>query len=673
MQTTVVSEYFLLESMAKATDRLLNEGDRRLGINLALATFGKAFGANRVYIWENYEEPLGGKLLMSLGWEWMAEKIWQPTDNSQLQKRAFSTNTWWYKLISKGQVISARVKDLTCEEAEIFSTKKSHSVLLLPLIIDNCFWGILGFESDRSDREWSATERLILKTAASNIASAIARWQTETKLAVLEADAFEKAAISRISDRQWLCEEICNRETADKELCQNICYDRLTKVPNRSLFLEVLKKAIARSKNNPDYFFAVLFLDIDRFKIVNDSLGNLYGDELLVSIASRLNNLVRDKDVIARLGGDEFAIFLDNTSDLKNVKKVGERVKQELSLPFLLNQQKIFTSISIGIAISYKGYSQPEEILRDAEIVMLSAKHNSRSSYEIFDAATHKELVAQLKLEHDLRQAVIGLENQKSELTLEGVKGQTFPFQLYYQPIVTTDTGKIKGFEALLRWQHPTLGLVSPTDFIPIAEETGLIIPLGEWILREACQQLVTWQKQFPEFNDLSVSINLSARQFASPDLVENIDKIIQETNAEPSRINLEITESTIMKNPKLATETLWEFKKRKIQLSIDDFGTGYSCLSCLDKFPLDVLKIDRSFITELALEGKKSEIVRTVVNLAHNLGMDVTAEGVETSEQLKILQSWGCEFSQGYLFAKPLKSKNASEILQQKTFKEAA
>ncbi len=668
MQTTVISEHFLLESMAKATDRLLNAGDRRVGINFALATLGDALGAARVYICESYKESLGGQLLVSLRWEWTEGKVWPQTDSSQFQNIPFSVDASRYELLCQGQAISARVEDLAPAEAEIFSTKNTHSILVLPLIIDDGLWGFLGFENTRSDGQWSVVERLILKTAASNIASAIARWQAETKLAVLNS----QTTVSTASDRDWVCHEICQGKRSDKQLCYSTCYDRLTLVANRNLFIEVLKKAIARSRDNPNYFFAVLFLDVDRFKIVNDSLGSLCGDELLVSIASRLNNLVRDKDLVARLGGDEFAIFLDNTNELKNVKKVAERIKQELTRPFLLNKKEIFASMSIGIAISYRGYTQPEEILRDAEIVMSSAKHRGSSSYEIFDAATHKELVTQLKLEHDLRQAVIGLENSKGNLVLGGDR-LTSTFELYYQPIVATNGGKIKGFEALLRWQHPTLGLISPKDFIPIAEETGLIIPLGEWVLREACLQLVTWQKQFPELRELGVSINLSARQFACQDLVEKIDKVIEETNVDSRNINLEITESTIMESPELTTEILWEFKKRNIKLSIDDFGTGYSCLSCLDKFPLDVLKIDRSFITKLSLEGKKSQIVRTVVALAHNLGMEVTAEGVETLEQLKILQSWGCEFAQGYFFAKPLNSERAGQLLQETTQKKAA
>lgn len=659
MQTTVISEHFLLESMALATERLLRAGDRRGGINFALAALGEAVGAARVYIFENYKESL------SLRWEWTAGRAWPQIDSSQFQNIPFSADASWYEFLCQGQAISARVEDFAPAEAEIFSTKNTDSILVLPLIIDDRLWGFLGFENTRSDGQWSVVERLILKTAATNIASAIARWQTETKLAVLNSQTACETTLNRIGDRDCLGKE------ANREVNYNICYDGLTKIPSRCLFIEVLKKAIARSRDNPDYFFAVLFLDIDRFKIVNDSLGNLCGDELLVSIAKRLSNLVRDNDLVARLGGDEFAIFLDNTNDIKNVKKVAERIKEELNRPFLLNKKEIFASISIGITISYNGYTQPEEILRDAEIVMSSAKERGRSSYEIFDAVTHKELVAQLKLEHDLRQAVIGLENSKGNVVLEGDRLNS-TFELYYQPIVVTDGGKIKGFEALLRWQHPTLGLISPKDFIPIAEETGLIIPLGEWVLREACRQLVIWQKQFPELRELGVSINLSARQFACEDLVEKIDKIIEETKVDRRSINLEITESTIMENPELATEILWEFKKRKIKLSIDDFGTGYSCLSCLDKFPLDVLKIDRSFITTLALEGKKSQIVRTVVALAHNLGMEVTAEGVETSEQLNILHNWGCEFAQGYLFAKPLNSEKAGQFLLEKTQQKA-
>ena len=674
LQTTASSEHLLLESMANATEGLLRGGLGRARINLALAALGSALGAARVYIFESHKESPMGHFLMGLGWQWTSAGVWQEIEKGQFQDMPLSSDAWWYEILSQGKAISLKVEELAPGDAEIFSTKNTHSVLVLPLIIDDRLWGFLGFENQRRAPSWSAMDRSILKAAAGNISKAMAWWQTETKLALLKTEIFREAGVSKISGSHRLCQEICQGEETDKQLCYNICYDRLTKVPNRSLFIEVLKKAIlhpqrfanARSQNNPDYFFAVLFLDIDRFKIVKDSLGNLCGDELLISVADRLTSLLRDKDIVPRLGGDEFAVFIDDTKNLKNVKKIAERIKQELTRPFLLNGQEIFTNINIGITISYNGYTQPEEILRDAEIVMSSAKHNGRSSYEIFDAATHKELVGQLKLEHDLRQAVIGLENKKCDLVLEGDRVLS-SFELYYQPIVATDTGKILGFEALLRWQHPTLGLISPKDFIPIAEKTGLIIPLGEWVFREACRQLVSWQQQFIEYKHLRVSINLSARQFGCRDLVETIDKIIQETNVDSSSINLEITESSIMEKQELATETLWEFKKRNIKLSIDDFGTGYSSLSCLHTFPLDVLKIDRSFIGKLSLEGKRSQIVQTVVALAHNLGMKVTAEGVETSEELKILQSWGCEFSQGYLFAKPLNIQRAGELLQGK------
>lgn len=663
MPRSAIAENSLLEGIAKATNQLLTASDRHLGIDLALATLGCAVRAERGYIFENSLHPVTGESVISLRWEWVAPGIAPQIDNPEFENFPYSPNSWWYEFLSIGQTISGRIRDLPLVEIGMFSTKNTDSIIAIPLIIDAGFWGFIGFQNCLGDRQISTKENLILTAAASSIGNAIARQQAETKVTKLETQIQEQTFhLKTLNNR--LCKKICQRQQIQDRFCYGFCYDRLTEVPNRTLFIELLKQAIDRTKNLPDYLFAVLFLDIDRLKIVNETLGHPSGDSLLVAIANRLKNCLRENDIIARIGGDEFAILLDNASDdIKNVNKVVERIKQELSRLFLLDRQEIFISVSIGVALSSTGYQQPEEILRDAEIVMARAKHRGCSSYEVFDRATHHELVAQLKLEHDLRQAVVSLENPKGKLTIDRDRSSC-QFQLYYQPIISFATGEINGFEALLRWHHPTLGLVSPNDFIPIAEETGLIVTLGEWVLQEACKQLATWQKEFPGLRDLTVNINLSARQFGCSKLVDKIDEIIQETNLDSRMLKLEITESAIMENPELAAEMLWQLHQRQIKLCMDDFGTGYSCLSYLHQFPLDILKIDKSFVSKLEAEGKNFEIVRTVVTLAHNLGMEITAEGVETSAQLEILQSWGCEFGQGYLFSKPTDSETASKFL---------
>ncbi len=425
--------------------------------------------------------------------------------------------------------------------------------------------------------------------------------------------------------------------------------DVLTGLPNRILFIDRLGRSVERAKYRKGYQFAVFFLDLDRFKVVNDSLGHLVGDQLLIATARRLQGCLHTGDTIARLGGDEFTILLDDIREVSDATRVAERIQRQLSMPFNIHGHEVFTTASIGIASSSTGYDRPEDLLRDADTAMYRAKALGKARYEVFDTAMRERAVERLQLETDLRRA---LEREE--------------FRVYYQLIVSLDDGRISGCEALLRWQHPTKGIISPSEFIPVAEETGLIVPIGRWVLREACRQVHAWQRRFRSKSPLTISVNFSSKQFMQPELVDQMKQILTSTGLEPHTLKLEITESLIMENPEAARALLLQLKALNIQLGIDDFGTGYSSLSYLHRFPIDRLKIDRSFVSRLGVDKENSEIVRTIVTLAHNLGVDVIAEGVETKEQLALLRALKCKYGQGFLFSPAVDGQTAEGLIEE-------
>jgi diguanylate cyclase (GGDEF)-like protein len=415
-------------------------------------------------------------------------------------------------------------------------------------------------------------------------------------------------------------------------------HDALTGLPNRSLFTDHLRVALRRAHQHEKYLFAVVFLDLDRFKNINDSLGHPCGDELLKLVARRLEMCIRQTDMVARFGGDEFAILLDAIQDASDVVRVAEKVQHVISAPFKLASHETITTASIGVALSSSGYIEAEDIIRDADTAMYRAKDRGKARCEIFDTAMHTRAVTLLRLESDLRRAL-----EKDELCV------------YYQPIVSLTSGELHGFEALVRWRHPERGIVSPSDFIPLAEETGLILPIGLRVLRDACLQLRKWQQSSLSNRDLIMSVNLSGKQLEQPDLIQRIEEVLDESQINPWHLKLEITETVVMENPELAAVTLAKLRSLGVRLSIDDFGTGYSSLSYLNRFPVDTLKIDRSFVTTMNAADENLQIVKTIVTLAGNLGMQVVAEGVETEEQLQQLRSLKCQYGQGYLFSTPL------------------
>jgi diguanylate cyclase (GGDEF)-like protein/PAS domain S-box-containing protein len=466
------------------------------------------------------------------------------------------------------------------------------------------------------------------------------RWVLVRGLAVRDASVNAYRMAGSITD-------ITERKTTEEQLIFDALHDALTGLPNRVLFMDRLAHAVDREKRKSKELFAVIFLDMDRFKVLNDSLGHPAGDKILIAISQRLKESLRPGDTVARLGGDEFAILLEDLKDKEEALQISGRVIEKLRLTFDLDGQEIFVTVSLGITFSTMGYDNPENLLRDADIAMYQAKANGCDRYEVFDTGMYDNAVARLQLETDLRQAM------KQE-----------EFRLHYQPIVSVKTGKITGVEALIRWQHPERGLVSPLEFIPTAEETGIILPMGEWVISEATHQLSRWQEKFPSTPPLTVSVNISSRQLL-PDLVMYIKKVIRKSGIKPSSLILEITESILMESAEIVAPMLIQLKGLGVKLHIDDFGTGYSSLSYLHRFPVDVLKIDRSFVSRIGSKGDNLEIVKAITTLAHSLEMQVIAEGVETEEQIEKLRELKCEFIQGFCYSKPLEAEIFEDLLK--------
>jgi diguanylate cyclase (GGDEF)-like protein len=445
---------------------------------------------------------------------------------------------------------------------------------------------------------------------------------------------------------QQLRREIGSRRELQSKLLDIALHDSLTGLPNRVLFIKQIEKALDHAKQDSNFHFAVLFLDCDRFKVVNDSLGHQVGDELLVAIARRFKESLSPFDTLARLGGDEFGIILENLTDIRMAIQVAEKILQQISNTFYLSRYEVFINASIGISWGQKYYEKPEYLLRDADTAMYRAKALGRARYHVFDPGMHQEAIQLLELENDLRRAC-----ERDE------------FIVCYQPIICLSTGKISGFEALVRWQHPTKGLVFPADFIPVAEETGLITTINIWVFQTACETLRFWHEQTAKKN-LTISINLSPRLFSQSDLLSSIDKIIYDTQVNPANLELEITESVIMENSDAVHTILQQLRKRQIQLVMDDFGTGYSSLSYLHNFPFNALKIDKSFVKIMQENQKNMGLVPAMLSIARSMGMRAIAEGIETPQQLAQLKNLKCDFAQGNMFAAALRTEAAFDLI---------
>lgn len=532
-----------------------------------------------------------------------------------------------------------------------FSQFGIKSMLNAPICQNGKIVGTLCHGHIGSNRQWLFEEQNFVGSLASLVALVMEASECKRSQVALQK-AYEDLE-TRIRERtsnlekanEQLQAQIVERHIAQSKLLYDAFHDALTGLPNRALFMQRLENALEKAKQQ-DCLLAVLFLDLDRFKIINDSLGHLVGDQLLVAIASRLQICLRPGDLVARLGGDEFTILLENIKDVSDATKVAERIQQELTKSFFLNGYEVFTAASIGIALNDIDCDRPEDLLRDADVTMYRAK-SLGTRYEVFDSSMHTQAMTRLQLENDLQRAIKRKE-----------------FRLEYQPIVSLDNGTIIGFEALVRWQHPLRGLVAPIEFIPVAEETGLIVPIGWWVLRKACMQMYQWQQNSATTLALTINVNFSTKQFSQPHLVEQIEQILQETGLEASCLQLEITESVIADNPESVAAILWQLKELGVRLYIDDFGTGYSSLSYLHRFPIDGLKIDQTFVSKIGVEHENIELVSTITTMAHNLSLNVVAEGIETSEQLAHLKVLQCEYGQGYFFFDPLQPKAVAALI---------
>ncbi len=467
------------------------------------------------------------------------------------------------------------------------------------------------------------------------------RWVSTTKLPLRDRQG-------TIVGTCGISRDITERKKVEEQLQHRAFYDPLTDLPNRALFLDRLQHLFHRSRRalgSP--LFAVLYLDLDRFKAINDSLGHQAGDELLIGAARRLERCLRPGDTLARLGGDEFTVLIDDVRSEADATGVAERIHQELAGPLEVSGNEVFTSVSVGIALSSAGYRCPEDMLRDADTAMYRAKAGGGACHQIFAGHMHQRAVSALKLETDLRRAI-----ERQEIV---------PF---YQPIVDLDTGAVVGFEALARWRHPSRGMVSPDLFIPVAEETGLIGAIGERMLAEACRQARAWQRMHPHWSTLGISVNVSGRQLSQGGVAADVERVLGATGLDPGCLTLEITESAFMHNLGAGAGVVQRLHEMSVGLHLDDFGTGYSSLAYLHSFPVQALKVDRSFVNRMDRGPQQSAIVTAIVSLAHNLGMEVVAEGIETRAQVEALRALRCRRGQGFLFSKPLPADQAERLL---------
>ncbi|NUN65415.1 EAL domain-containing protein [Pseudanabaena biceps] len=595
--------------------------------------------------------------------------IFQKAEDQKIRVRYISENSkdkalisdmtceffdFYHEVLHQGQQVVFNQNDLNLDP-QICRVAQEHSVLsimITPLIYQNNYLGGISLHQCDREHNWSENEMSLVKAITDQCA-----------IAIHQAELYQSVQ-----------NELKERKKMEDQLRHDAFHDALTGLPNRALFLDRLSHALHLSRRRSHLIathnlndetssppidssylseqFGVLFLDLDRFKMINDSLGHLAGDKLLKCVANRLIECLRTGDTVARLGGDEFVMLLEDVTDVNDVIEVAQRIQKSLKVPILIDSNEIFVSTSIGIALNSDEYSQPDQLLRDADIAMYRAKDQGRDRYEVFNPVMHTEALKKLRLENDLRRAI-----ERNE------------FRLQYQPIVSLKSRHILGFEALIRWQHPEKGLVYPSEFIAFAEDVGLIVEIDLWVLREACMQLRTWQNLFPHAQNLVMNVNLSARQFTQSDLTSQIEQILRQANLDNICLKIEITERILIEKTSLATKILTELSDLQIHTCIDDFGTGYSSLSYLHRFPIHTLKIDRSFILRLdnEYEGNNGEIVKAIIDLAINLGLNVVAEGVETAYQLEFLKSNNCHAGQGFYLFQPLNADAIAELLKTK------
>lgn len=600
----------LLQGVAQATNYLLTIPDLQRAIPRALAILGDAAGTDRVYIYENHPHPETGELCMSLRYEWTREGIPQGIDKPYWQNLPYGDygTQRWYEAFQQGKSVGGVIRDFSLAEQELLRRDQIVSILMVPIAVNDQLWGYIGFDECATERHWSASEESILVAIAARMGGAIKRQHTE------------------------------------EQMRYQAYHDALTGLPNRMAFDQRLGMALARARRNGE-ILAVMFLDLDRFKTINDTLGHAVGDLLLQQTTHRLSSCLREEDTIARWGGDEFTLILPGIKSSEDATRIARRISQALKPAFHLSNQDLYITCSIGISLYPFNGSDAETLLKHADVALYRAKEQGRNNYQFYTAAINPQASELLTLDHSLHHAL-----ERNE------------FVVYYQPQFNIDTGEITQMEALVRWNHPKLGLVSPKTFITLAEENGLIIPIGEWVLRMACAQSRAWQ--LSGLPQMRVAVNLSARQFQQTHLVESIAQILEETELDPGYLELEVTESVAMRDVDFTTAVLRQLKQMGVRISMDDFGTGYSSLSYLKQFPLDALKIDQSFVRDLGENPEDTAIISAVITLGRGLNLTVIAEGVETSQQMQRLRSLQCSEMQGYWFSHPLDAQQASRFL---------
>jgi diguanylate cyclase (GGDEF)-like protein len=600
----------LLQSVAKSTAHLLTNVDYETAISQALATFGEMAGVDRICIIENHLQE--DSLLASLRFEWRRDSVTsvrgtphrqqQPYKNSYLQR--------WLPILANGGTIRDSIRALPELERQQLVQDNILSLMVVPIIVSDSLWGFIELDSCLEEHTWSAQEESIVSTLATSISAAL------------------------------------QRQYKDEIIQQQAFHDALTGLPNRILFTDRLNLALAEARRSQQSL-AVMFMDLDRFKTINDTLGHSAGDALLQEVAKRVKDCLRESDTVARWGGDEFTLLLPDISHVEDATRTAQRILEAFREVIPLEGHEIYVNTSLGIAFYPSDGKEAETLLKNADVALYQAKERGRGIYQLYNRVMNSEASEQFVLRNGLRHAL-----DRQELLL------------HYQPQVDLVSGRFIGTEALLRWQHPDKGLISPATFIPLAEETGLIIEIGEWVLRTACQQTVNWQRE--GLQPLSIAVNLSARQFFEPNLVEMVAKILQETQLDPSALELEITESVAIKNIGVAQDILRQIQAMGVRIAMDDFGTGYSSLNYLTQLPLDTLKIDRSFIQNLRSEAKELEIIHAVISLGRALDLTVIAEGIDNTEQLSLLKSLNCSIVQGYLTGRPLPADELRGSLQE-------
>jgi diguanylate cyclase (GGDEF)-like protein len=601
----------LLQSVAKATTYLLANVGYDSAINEALATLGTAARVDRICISMNHAHPGTGEISTSMRFEWTHEAVPSILRNSHRHNQPYSTPHLkrWYHLLTDETAISGLIRDFPENEQAVFLQDCVLSILVVPIIVNSKFWGFIELHQCSTEYEWSPQEESIIFAMAASISAALQRQQTEE---IIHHQAF---------------------------------HDALTNLPNRILFNDRLDFALASARRNGQNL-AVMFMDLDRFKTINDTLGHSVGDALLQEVSQRLQGCLREGDTVARWGGDEFTVLLPQIRDVDDSTQTAHRIHEALKAPFNINAHELYIDASIGIAVYPQDGKVAELLLQNADVALYRCKEQGRGSVQHYAPAMNSEAPELFALENSLRHA---LERQE--------------FILYYQPKININTGQIIGLEALIRWEHPELGLVSPATFIPLAEETGLIVEIGTWVMQTACAQTVEWHRA--GLAPLSIAVNLSARQFFQPDLVNVVAQVLEQTQLEPQFLELEVTETTAVKYIDFTQGLLKQMQAMGVHIAMDDFGTGYSSLNYLKQLPLNTLKIDRSFICDLQPNSKDVEIVKAVISLAQGLDLSVVAEGVDSEVQLEILRSLNCSIIQGYLFSRPLAVAQMTEMLE--------